>query len=551
MMMKVLKAAWRGVLYPLSNRFFLYVLFLNLISNYASAWYVNDWLSLFYICFLSAFIAYCEAFIYALLRPYWLKKAYAVFVGVLLNILCVTDYFLMINFQQDIYQDVIDILAETNAVEAAGFVETYMQFGTISLWVLACLALNVLLFFAVRYVYRMRYKAVALLLAFLGLLTFSWCVYGYAVYRNGMNIPQLTTLTRSGYALYLVKVRMQEIANLRVVNKNLKVSQRAGRKPTVVVVIGESFSVYHSSLYGYDKPTNPLLGKRLADGSLFLLNNAVTLEPFTTASMCADFSLDSLGVGFANKALFPACFRRAGYYTAMFDNQYFAGHGISFLADRELSGVLYDDRNTEQYRYDGDMVKTITPKNSPSLYIIHLYGQHYSYKERYPKAFSKFKAEHYPAKYSPLQRQIIAHYDNATLYNDYVVDHIMDKFKDEYCVVFYFSDHGEEVFEVRNYIGHGSAEHSPNPNYQLRIPFMVWLSPAYAEANPAMKEKLKAAFDYPVCADDVGHTLIDMAGITCDDFAPTRSFINDKFNKRRHRVVMHSVDYDASWIKMR
>lgn len=145
----------------------------------------------------------------------------------------------------------------------------------------------------------------------------------------------------------------------------------------------------------------------------------------------------------------------------------------------------------------------------------------------------------------------MANYDNATLYNDHVVNAILEMFKDDYCYAFYFSDHGEEVYELRNFMGHGSAEHSPNPNYQLRVPLMVWLSPSFKAANPNLTTKLSKAKHYPICTDDIGHTIIDMSGITCKDFVPTRSFINDRFNQKRHRMVMNSVDYDAELINKR
>ena len=138
----------------------------------------------------------------------------------------------------------------------------------------------------------------------------------------------------------------------------------------------------------------------------------------------------------------------------------------------------------------------------------------------------------------------MANYDNATLYNDFVVNSIIEKFKNDYCCVFYFSDHGEEVYELRNYMGHGNAYDSPNPSYQIRVPLMVWTSPSFARANPVICNKLNNALHYPICMDDIGHTLLDIAGITCKDFAPTRSFVNDRFNIHRHRIVMNSIDYD-------
>ena len=42
----------------------------------------------------------------------------------------------------------------------------------------------------------------------------------------------------------------------------IKVEKTDQKAPLIVLVIGESFNKYHSSLYGYDLKTNPLLEKR-------------------------------------------------------------------------------------------------------------------------------------------------------------------------------------------------------------------------------------------------------------------------------------------------
>ena len=190
-------------------------------------------------------------------------------------------------------------------------------------------------------------------------------------------------------------------------------------------------------------------------------------------------------------------------------------------------------------------------QDSISLYVIHLWGQHYAYEKRYPKRFAKFEANDYDARLSKSQREIIAHYDNATLYNDYVVNEILNKFKNSYCCVFYLSDHGEEVFELRDYMGHGNAKYSPNLNYQIRIPLFVWFSSSFLSENGNLMDIMKERAHDPICSDDIGHTLLDVAGISTKDFPPSRSFVNKVFNRKRRRVVLNSIDYDDYYINHR
>lgn len=536
---------------PTSGHFFFYVFILNLLSNFT---YLNYDSSLFAVCcmfFLSAFIAYVESAISLLLPIPALRYIYTFVFIVLHNILVICEYFLLTNFQKVLNQDVVDILAETNTVEIENFLETYISPSIIILYATILLLLNLSIYFLTKLAVHYQAQKPAFVSAILGLGVLCLCSYNFFMYGNGMSIPQYTTLTRSGYALYVMKSRIDQIRQLQRVCENLEAQQTIDRKPTVVVIIGESFSVYHSSLYGYKKQTNPLLEKYISGGSLFLFDNVVSLYDGTHGSMRAVFSLDSLGVDFSSKALFPACFKAVDYQTAMYDNQYFVGSGITFLTDKKLSETLFDYRNEKRYQYDDLMVDDIKLLDNPAFYVIHLWGQHYTYAQRFPENFKIFNADEYDNKYSKQCRQMMADYDNATLYNDYVVEKILKKFKDQYCCVFYFSDHGEEVYELRDYMGHGNAAHSPNLNYQLRVPLMIWMSPSFYAKNSELVKILKESEHYPICTDDIGHPILEVAGITTKDFAPTRSFINRDFYKKRHRIVLESIDYDNDWVNKR
>ena len=99
----------------------------------------------------------------------------------------------------------------------------------------------------------------------------------------------------------------------------------------------------------------------------------------------------------------------------------------------ELSEAMFDSRNTQLYRFDrgllDDYDKNQQEHNTNhNLIIFHLLGQHVKYKQRFPSDRRHFKAEDYAKKRADLdgkQRQMLADYDNAVLYNDSIVDAIM------------------------------------------------------------------------------------------------------------------------------
>ena len=127
------------------------------------------------------------------------------------------------------------------------------------------------------------------------------------------------------------------------------------------------------------------------------------------------------------------------------------------------------------------------------------------------------------------------------MYNDYVVNEIINKFKNENATVIYFSDHGEEIYEERDYMGHGGM--TPYLKYQVEIPFMIWMSQSYKEFNSQIVNSIKKNLDRPYTTNDVSHTILDMAGIKFSQFVPERSIVNDAFIPREERIVCLSIVY--------
>lgn len=527
-------------------RFSVYATLLNIVCSLFSIPAIGGGvMNVLFIVAVSCFVAYLESVVYRLLGIKALRMAFAVIIAAVMNLLAVVDCFLWVNFKKFICYDAVSLLFETNGKEASNFLETYLSASSICTYIVCALLANVTLVLIANLLRRKSVRAASAAAAVAGAAALVFYVCSYTVGMSGIGTTQINPICRTGYALYLSYKNMENFKVLAETCRNTEAEQREGKKPNVVVVIGESFSVYRSSLFGCERNTNPLLKKRVDSGDAFLFDDVVTIYPATSLTMQAVFSLGEQFDDFFATPLFPACFKAAGYNTCLYDNQYFAGgYECSFMCYKELSDILYDKRNSKAYQYDMDMVNDAPRMKEPYLDIYHLCGQHYTYKERYPASFTKFKPSDYDKKYSARERDMMANYDNANLYNDYVVDSIFKKHKDDYCVVVYFSDHGEEVFELRDFMGHGSSHTSPNPNYQLRVPLMVWMSPSYRAENPDMAERLKRAEKYPISTDDISHALLDMAGITCKDFNPRRSFINDDYDTLRHRIVMRSVDYD-------
>ena len=160
--------------------------------------------------------------------------------------------------------------------------------------------------------------------------------------------------------------------------------------------------------------------------------------------------------------LFPQLFRKAGYHVSFITNQFlpqakeavYDFSGGFFLNNKELSQSMFDTRNTRLHTYDEGLLTDYDSRlkaenKEHNLIIFHLIGCHVSYNRRYPADRKHFKASDYKQKRPELtlqRRYMVAHYDNAVLYNDSIVDQIVRRFANEEAVVIYMPDHGEECF---------------------------------------------------------------------------------------------------------
>ncbi|MBQ3255384.1 MAG: phosphoethanolamine transferase [Rikenellaceae bacterium] len=495
------------------------------------------------IFFLSAFIAYAELAVYNIL-PKYIKSIYFWALIIVQNILLITDWFLVFNFQTLICPETIDILRETNLNETKGFLSTYLTLLNVISITISIIAINAAIFFASMAISAIKnFEKYIHSISIGGLIYVVIFIINFTFYGNRI-IQHYSSITRTIHSV-IVSINLSN-AYLQVsdICRNVVATKSSNNDPAIIVILGESYSYFHSSLYDYEKATNPLLQNELLQGDLTIFDNVIAPSDHTSAVMRSIFSV---GDGLSNTPLFPACFKNAGYRTIMYNNQYFIGEGERFfLSDLDISSAMFSARNANGYAFDGNLVAAMNPVDSNSLCIIHLMGQHYSYEDRYPKEFKQFTADDYDkSKYTDRQREFIAHYDNATLYNDYVIDQIIRKHEDKNCILIYFSDHGEEVFECRDYMGHGNAAHSPNIDLQIKVPFMIWASDKYQQNYPDKMERIKRAINFPITTNDIGHFLLDLADIRTEWLDYSRSFISDQYDTTRHRIVLNSIDYDA------
>lgn len=245
---------------------------------------------------------------------------------------------------------------------------------------------------------------------------------------------------------------------------------------TYVLILGESERTANMSIYGYGKPTTPVLEKEISHIKLF--NYAISGAPVTglavplalSADTVHDHDVSNYSDNIVNLA------NQAGFHTVWLSAQTaFGNRGTSVAAIASNSSERLYIKG-----YDKELLphlKSVLEKNAGkrNFIVLHLYGSHELACERYPREQSVFDED----------ADIDSCYDNSVHYTDSLLGDVFDLLKSAKASVFYFSDHGLErdPEQVALYF-HGGSRPSKEA---IRVPMFIWYSPSIekpVDTNP-------------------------------------------------------------------
>ena len=176
-------------------------------------------------------------------------------------------------------------------------------------------------------------------------------------------------------------------------------------------------------------------------------------------------------------------------------------------------------------------------------------GQHIDFYKRSPEEWKRFQIKDYQERkdVSEKEKAYIADYDNATLYNDYVVNEIIKRFENKKAVVIYMPDHGEGCYDGGHRLGR-----MPNGEYtknilqnEYDIPFWIWYSKLYQTDHPQICQQIRDARNRPFMTDDIPHLLLYLGGIKCHEYQEKKNLISPNYDIHRKRLLDGIVDYDS------
>ena len=387
------------------------------------------------------------------------------------------------------------------------------------------------------------------------------------------------------YNLYLAFERNAASENYREASKDFKFDARSehdAEAPEVyVMVVGETARAHNFSLYGYPRDTNPLLSKT---PGIIAFPDAMTQSNTTHKSvpmLLSAASAENFERLFHEKGILAA-FKEAGFHTVFISNQQPNHSFIDFLGEQaDEHYFLKTEYASKGNHYDADLLQKldeILPEADASLsdhyryrklfVVLHTYGSHFNYQERYPRSFAYFKPDSRSEAKPENRQDLLNAYDNTIRYTDYILHGIVERlqkwekvqakalaktqaktqaktdgvYSQPTSAMLYTSDHGENIFDDdRRLFLHAAPKAS---DYELHVPFIIWTSEGFGKQYPnawkALGENRTKQVQTSLSAF---HTMLGIGGIRTPYRLDEYSVASGKYHPAR---LLYLDDHDEA-----
>lgn len=298
----------------------------------------------------------------------------------------------------------------------------------------------------------------------------------------------------------------------------------------VVLIIGESYCRSHSSIYGYEKQTNPQLTALKDSAMLFSFDSINSPALLTALSIRLMLSTYDLSNEKEDKKWYEyisiiELMKESGFESYWFGNQGREGQNNgsirTFAQTCDHTWFLEKDHVEcpfdvvlldSSYQY----INQIGHKNH-NFIVYHMKGSHFDYSKRYPGEFTKFSVNDYMTD-PESHRVILSSYDNSILYNDYIVSRIIELFKDSESIVIYLPDHGQVMYrnpKDPDYYAHGRKHNPIDYALGIDIPFFIYASLLFQQKHPETMKRIKDRQDNPMTwnSDNLPYFIMDLIGV--------------------------------------
>ena len=317
-----------------------------------------------------------------------------------------------------------------------------------------------------------------------------------------------------------------------------RTAEAPGRE-VYVYIIGEASRAMNWQLYGYGRETNPLLSEV---GDLVVFRDVLTQSNTTHKSVpliLSSVATDEHDELYRRKGL-PALFNEAGFDTWFISNQSRQGAMIDHLA-HDARHVIYIRSPRHDTQLLDEMRKAIEKSTSRKLFfILHCYGSHFSYHQRYPREFARFKPDDDVAISREHAHTLRNAYDNSICYTDHFLAEtiaFLRGLRQTSSALLYCADHGEDILDDdRERFLHASPTTTA---YQLYVASLAWFSEDYRTHFPEKAAAAEANETAPATTHALFHTMADMASIRGRFLTTKVSLVSPDFDRTAPRRYLN------------
>lgn len=455
-----------------------------------------------------------------------------------LSVFGLVDLFYAQVFKSSLVLPVMSTIFESNPGESSEFISMYLSLNLFLLALLYMLVAVPLVYFSKplppmeKARKLLRFSLLLLAMLILPLKSKDWTIAFH--YHSA-----LKPLVMFGQYLSDSKRYQQGRENWKLNGKfsAIELVDPKAEEMTLVLVIGESLTRRHMSVYGYPRPTTPVLAHSQAVGELIAFTQVsapsfVTVEALKTISTFATVEkMDD----YYDKGNVVDYFRQAGFETFWFSNQQmiegrltsvsanaFAAHQYRFLNE---SGTKLGVQSFDEVLLPS-LDQALKHPAKRKLIVLHQLGSHMSYKNRYPENFANAFQEDVsfpPYAIAQWQKQMVNEYDRSVLYSDWFLGQVMERLREinHSASLVFLSDHGEEVFDSMDFVGHVDTS-----KVVFEIPLIIWPNKHYRENFKNSFKRFQAAEHRSWRSDGLPHLLIELARLSSDEFDPRQSLIS-------------------------
>jgi len=313
-----------------------------------------------------------------------------------------------------------------------------------------------------------------------------------------------------------------------------KPSDDTNSREIYVMVVGETGRAANWQLAGYERQTNPYLSQT---NNLFFFPYTLT-ESNTTHKSVPMLISPLTSKTFNDIGKYKSVitlFKEAGFRTAFFSNQQRNRSYTEFFSCESDTTVYLSDLDVKPI--DGNLVDLLKKQLSDSsarkqFIIMHTYGSHFKYNDRYPENFGSFTPDAVTDANKSTRKNLINAFDNTILYADSCLAEVAKiiNLPDTYGAMIYATDHGEDIFDdERSRFLHAS----PIPTYyQLHIPMLVVLSDDIVRDKPEIVKALNNNISKQVSSTaSFFNTLVDIAGISTPYLDREKSLASENYTE--------------------